>query len=273
MARPDSATNALADEILGLHGTGAQVAPFAGRVPGFDLDAAYAVAWRVRDRRIARGERPVGRKIGFTNRSVWAGQGLSAPIWNWMFDASVRDLAAADGAFALGALPEPRIEPEIALGLARAPDPGMDDADLLACLAWVAPAFEIVASHFPGWAFSAADATAAFGVHGALLVGERCAVAHDPDGWRTRLSTFTVALCDADRVRAEGHAGNVLGGPLDALRFLQRDLADRPELPPLAAGEIVTTGTLTEALPVAPGERWTARFAGIPLAPIEVRFA
>ena len=178
----------------------------------------------------------------------------------------------ADAALALGALPEPRIEPEIALGLARAPEPGMDDRALLACLGWVAPAFEIVASHFPGWAFSAADATAAFGVHAALLLGERRGVAEDPDGWRARLSTFTVALGEAGGVRAEGHAGNVLGGPLDALRFLLRDLAARPELPPLAAGEIVTTGTLTEALPVAPGERWTARFAGSALAPLAVRF-
>ena len=271
MTEPHAALDALADTILGIQGTGTQVSPFEGRVPGFDLDAAYAVAARVRDRRVARGERPVGRKIGFTNRAVWAGQGLSAPIWNWMFDATVRDLDA-DGVVALGASPEPRIEPEIALGLARAPEPGMDDRALLACLAWVAPAFEIVASHFPGWAFSAADATAAFGVHAALRVGERRRVADDPDGWLARLSTFTVALCDRDGVRAEGHAGNVLGGPLDALRFLLRDLAARPELPPLAAGEIVTTGTLTDALPVAPGERWTARFAGIALAPLAVRF-
>ena len=48
------------------------------------------------------------------------------------------------------------------------------DADAqaaLACVEWIAPGFEIVQSHFPDWKFAAADCTAAFGLHGALVVG------------------------------------------------------------------------------------------------------
>ena len=54
-------------------------------------------------------------------------------------------------------LTEPKIEPEIMFGFVAAPSPGMDDAALLSCIAWVAHGFEIAQSIFPDWKFSAAD--------------------------------------------------------------------------------------------------------------------
>ena len=70
-----------------------------------------------------------------------------------------------------------------------------------------------------------------------------------------------------------GRAENVLDGPLSALRHLVALLARDRANPPLAAGEIVTTGTLTRAFPVAAGERWSTELIGIPLEGIAVRFA
>jgi 2-oxo-3-hexenedioate decarboxylase len=49
-------------------------------------------------------------------------------------------------------------------------------------------------------------------------------------------------------------------------------LAVDPDNPPLAAGELVTTGTVTRALQIAPGERWTTRLTGLPLAGLDVTF-
>lgn len=69
-----------------------------------------------------------------------------------------------------------------------------------------------------------------------------------------------------------GRAENVLGGPLSALRHLVGLLANDPFNPPLAAGEIVSTGTLTKAMPVAPGEVWTATPKGIALGAVQLRF-
>jgi 2-oxo-3-hexenedioate decarboxylase len=40
----------------------------------------------------------------------------------------------------------------------------------------------------------------------------------------------------------------------------------------LAAGEIVTTGTLTRAFPVKAGEIWSTRLYGLPLDGIAIRF-
>ena len=64
----------------------------------------------------------------------------------------------------------------------------------------------------------------------------------------------------------------MLSGPLTPLRHLVEMLVDDPHNPPLAAGEIVTTGTLTRAFPVTPGERWATAIEGLPLAGIEIVF-
>ena len=143
---------------------------------------------------------------------------------------------------------EPRIEPEIAFGLARAPEPGMDEAALLRCIGWVAHGFEIVQSMFPGWRFAAADTVAAFGLHGAYRIGPRIPVADAPVGsWLAALGAFEISLHRNDAKVDRGQARNVLDGPLSALRHLNDLLAADRHNPPLAAGEIVTTGTVTRA--------------------------
>jgi 2-oxo-3-hexenedioate decarboxylase len=57
----------------------------------------------------------------------------------------------------------------------------------------------------------------------------------------------------------------VLDGPLHALAHLTKALADDPDHAPLGAGEIVTTGTLTRAFPIRPGEVWTTTLSGLDL--------
>ncbi len=264
---------ALAREILAASDRHRQIAPLASGDAALDLPLAYRVTAALRRLRQARGERPVGRKIGFTNRTIWAEYGVYAPIWGDMYDTTLR---ALDPGTPLDLSPylEPRIEPEIAFGLGRAPEPGMHESALLDCIRWVAHGFEIVQSVFPGWKFAAADTVAAFGLHGAYRIGPRHELtAATRPAWLAQLSRFEVTL-ERDGVEVDrGSAGNVLGGPLSALRHLVELLAADPVNPPLAAGEIVTTGTVTRAFPVAPGETWRTRIGGLPVAGIEIRFA
>ena len=265
-------TRRIGEEVVTLLGTASQVTPFSQRCGGFDLEEAYDVVALVRKMRRARGETAVGRKIGFTNRALWGALGISAPIWNYVFDKTVRDGSAADTKFELLDLPEPRIEPEIVFHLAKSPQIGMDDTDLLACVDWVAAGFEIVYSVFPGWQFSAADAAAAYGVHGALLLGAKHSISGQPIKSMKELSSFRVELVSDEGDCRDGRAQDVLGGPLNALKFLVEEIARFPVSEPLHAGEIVTTGTLTEAMPAVRGVTWTARYIGINLSPLRVRF-
>jgi len=61
---------AIAAEAFATLGTGRQIAPFSSRLSSFNLDDAYRVSAVVRQMRKARGETPLGRKIGFTNRTI-----------------------------------------------------------------------------------------------------------------------------------------------------------------------------------------------------------
>jgi len=262
----------IAKGVLDVLGTGRQLDPFSRVYPDFGLKDAYHVTAAVRARREARGERPIGRKIGFTNRNIWEEYGVYAPIWGYVYDRTVRDLTSEPLEASLKGLAEPRIEPEIMFGLGSPPKPGMGADDLIKCINWVAHGFEIVQSIFPNWAFQAADTVAGYGLHGRLFIGPRHAVEPRSREWAQELSRFEIDLFRNGAPIDHGRAANVLDGPLFALRHLVETLAEDQESPSLAAGEIVTTGTLTRAFPVAAGEEWTTQLTGIPLEAARLRF-
>jgi 2-oxo-3-hexenedioate decarboxylase len=211
---------AIATEVLGALAAHEQLALFSERLPDFTIADAYAATAVLRRVREARGEKCVGRKIGFTNSGIWEQYNVHAPIWGDMFDTTASDLATGE-AFGLAALLEPRIEPEIVFGLAATPETGMDEAALLDCIEWVAHGFEIVQSVYPDWRFTAPDAVAGLGMHGALKIGPRRAIADAPEGgWLAALSGFTVTLRRNGETIDEGGGANVLGGPLTPLRHL-----------------------------------------------------
>lgn len=264
--------NLITAEALTVLGSGRQVEPFSGRYAGFGLNEAYHVTAGVRAAREFRGERPNGRKIGFTNRIMWAEHNVRAPIWSYTYDHTVHELTQVGAPFSLDGMPEPRIEPEIVFGLASAPTSGMSERTILGCIEWVALGFEIVQSIFPGWKFAPADTVAGFGLHGALLIGPRHPVAPRLADWERELPAFEIDLFRDGTFADHGRAANVLDGPVSALRHLVELLAGDPINPALAAGEIITTGTLTRALPVAPGEVWTTSVEGIPLEAPQIRF-
>lgn len=268
-ATPDIAT--VASEVITSLASHRQIPAFSSRPAGLTLGDAYRVTPLLRTAFERRGEKILGRKIGFTNREMWKVYGVNAPVWGYVTDRTTRELAqtlsqrAADFA-------EPRIEPEIMFGLKAAPSPGMTEAALLDCIEWVSLGYEIVQSIFPGWQFTAADTVAANGVHGALLVGARHAIAPRNAEWLRELATFEAELCCGGKPSQHGGGALVLGSPILALRHLVELLAKDPHNPALVAGEIISTGTLTLAMAVTAGETWTVKVSGIPLEEISLRF-
>jgi len=260
----------IADEAVAAFNSGARhVQPFSTRYPTFNLNDAYRVAALAHKMRVARGYKPLGRKIGFTNRRMWDEYGVHAPIWGYVYDRTMQELAIP---LPLDPYTVPKIEPEIIIGFAAAPLSSMDDAALLSCVAWVAHGFEIVQSIFPDWKFAAADTVVADAMHAALLVGPRHDVRLQAGEWLNTLASFDIELYCDGQLMDRGHASNILGGPLSAVRHLVELLSSDPNNPPLAADEIVATGTLTRALPVKAGETWTTKLKGIDLEGVSLRF-
>ena len=116
--------SAIASELLLALEERRQIAPLTGRPAGLKVGEAYRITAAVRRAREARGERVVGRKIGFTNTTIWDEYGVHAPIWGYVYDSTVHSLGDLSHGFSLGPLVEPRIEPEIVFGLAFAPNGG-----------------------------------------------------------------------------------------------------------------------------------------------------
>lgn len=223
--------------------------------PSFSLADAFAVGDRLRNARIARGERPVGYKIGFTNRGIWDRYGVHAPIWGPVWDTTATLLPGTTARVSLAPLSQPRLEPEIVFGFARTPAAGMSEAELAGCLDWVAHGFEVVHTHFEGWHFRAPDCLADFSLHGRLFVGPRVKVsAFGQLG--PELAALTLELHGPQGRVETGAASIVLDGPLNALRLWVDAMAEHTPDWPIRAGDFVTTGTITDAWPLLPGQRW-----------------
>jgi 2-oxo-3-hexenedioate decarboxylase len=179
-----------------------------------------------------------------------------APVW----DSTLNLLDAPQAALPLHGLSQPRLEPEIVFGLAAPPSAGMSLAELRACIDWVAHGFEVVHTHFEGWRFSAPDTAADFALHGRLLVGPRVPV----QAWPTLaedLSALEIELACNGETKDRGRGAVVLDGPLHALKAMVEAMATTTPGWRIGAGDVVTTGTITDAWPLAPGQRWQSRLS------------
>src|SRR6516225_10685231 len=261
----------VANEVVASLAGHCQIPTFSSRPGGLTLAQAYRLTPLLRAAFEARGEKITGRKIGFTNREMWKVYGVRSPIWGYATNRTTYELASTK-VMPVKDFTEPRIEPEIMFGLKAAPSAGMTEAALLDCIEWVTLGYEIVQSIFPGWKFAAADTVAANGVHGALVIGPRHAIAPRKIEWQRELATFGVELYCNGKLSQRGGGALVLDSPLLALRHLIELLANDSHNPPLHAGEVISTGTLTLAMPVSAGETWTTKVRGIPLEDTAIRF-
>jgi 2-keto-4-pentenoate hydratase len=245
-----------------------------GLEAGLDVVAAYQGALAVRRLREQRGELARGYKIGFTNRNIWPRYQVFAPIWGTVWDSTLQ-FCEGNGRIALTGICQPRLEPEAVFGLRARPPANATLDQLFACLDWVAPGFEVVQSHLPDWKFTAADTVLDGGLHARLLVGHKTpvrAVAGSAQELEARLAAANVSL-QQDGVEVErGQGANVLDGPLHALQYFLQELRQCPGAADLKAGDVVTTGTWTDAWPVRPDQTWAAQFEA-PLSRLDVVFS
>jgi 2-oxo-3-hexenedioate decarboxylase len=270
----DGSTAALAAAELASYDACRPIAPPSASDPTLDMARAYRVSAHILTLRRSRGERTVGRKVGFTNRNIWPQYGVDSPCWAPVYDTTFVQHPGDTLEFALARTFSPRIEPEIAFGLKAGLGAGEREPErILQAIDWVAPAYEIVDCRYPDWKFRVQDTVVQQGLHAALILGARTPL--DPSAiarWSRQLHECRVTLSRNGVVADRGLGANALGHPALALAFLADVLAGQPQFEPLAAGEIVTTGTLTAALPIAAGETWRYCLEGIPLHEVQVRF-
>jgi 2-oxo-3-hexenedioate decarboxylase len=263
----NSEVESLAHELLSAAQTGQMISVTPSSRPGFDLNTAYAVEGTLKQIRESGGHRAVGRKVGYANKAMWRVLKLETLVWAHMYDDTVH---YSDHNTATLTLVHPRslkIEPEIVFGLKQPiVSGGLDAAPALECTDWLALGFEIIDCPFPGWQFQPSDFVASFGLHAALVVGEKTHLQPELIAKLVEeLPRFTVRMLKNGEFVEEGSGKNSLRSPALCLAELGGAILRRFPDHPLSAGEIISSGTLTAGHAIERGDRWTAEVEGLAL--------
>ena len=238
---------------------------------GLDLTTAYGVEGELVRMRREAGRTTTGVKVGFANKAVWRVMKLDTLVWAHMYDDTVRDANANEATLSLAQMISPKIEPEIVFKMKSPLASGVTEAaTALEAVEWLALGFEIIDCPYTDWKFQPADFVAAYGLHAALVVGDPLMVTSSniPE-LAEQLPKFKVRLAKNGDVVEEGSGRNSLRSPALCLAELatamSRASATQDGTEPLAAGDLVSSGTLTESTPIQRGATWTASVEGIDL--------
>jgi 2-keto-4-pentenoate hydratase len=234
---------------------------------GFDLSTAYAVEHElVRSRRLE-GHRTVGVKVGYANKAIWRVLKLDTLVWAHMYEDTVRYADANRATMSIAHMISPKIEPEIVFKMKAPLSAGVSGAaDALDAVEWLALGFEIIDCPYSDWKFQPADFVAAYGLHAALVVGEpRPVTMVNVPEIAEQLPKFKVRLAKDRQVVEEGSGRNSLRSPALCLAELAAAMAKHDGAAPLAPGDLVSSGTLTESTPIHSGSTWAASVEGIDL--------
>jgi len=265
----------LARELMSAHETGLMIeVPPSGR-PGFNLDTAYDVEAILRRLREAGGHRSVGRKVGYANKAMWRVLKLETLVWGHMYDDTVHYAENNSATLAVAHPRSLKIEPEIVFGLKQAATGETSDAAAaLECVEWLALGFEIIDCPYPDWKFQPSDFVASFGLHAALVIGERVAVRPELiPKFVDELAKFKVRMSKNGEFAEEGSGKNSLKSPALCLAELGAAIARRFPDEQLSGGEIVSSGTLTAGHLTGRGDVWVAEVEGLSVPQLTFRLS
>lgn len=252
-SRP-SLNQQVADLLAQAAHSGIPIAPIRSLLPEADLASAYAVQNINTQRRLAAGERLVGRKIGLTSRAVQQQLGVNAPDFGMLFAS----MALGHGEeIDRNRVLQPKVEAEIALVLERDLTHSCHTvADIISATAYVLPAIEVVGSRIANWDISLVDTVADNASSGLFVLGSR---------------PVTLAQCDliqcamvmqrrGDPV-STGIGAACMGNPLNAAVWLANTMAAVGA--PLRAGDVLMTGALGPMVNVMPGDVFNVEIQGL----------
>jgi 2-oxo-3-hexenedioate decarboxylase len=207
---------------------------------GADAAAAYRIQEALVARRLGRGERLVGIKLGLTSRAKMAQVGVDQVIWGRLTDAM---RVGDDGPVDTRRYIHPRVEPEVAFRL-----------DATGAATAVAPALEVIDSRYADFRFTLPDVIADNSSAAGFVLGAWQPV---PPG----IDRLPVLLEVDGRVVQTGSTAAILGDPRLAVAAAA-ELTAAAGLDP-QDGWVLLAGAATAAVPLAPGAHVRAVVEGL----------
>ena len=245
---------ALGDELYTALTSQQTIEPLSTRHPDLTIEDAYAIQQHLLARRIAQGERVIGKKIGVTSEAVMNMLGVFQPDFGWLTDGMVYNEGEAIPA---SSLIQPKAEGEIAFLLKKTlKGPGVTAADVIAATQGVMTCFEIVDSRIRDWKIKIQDTVADNASCGVFVLGDRLVDPRDVD-----LGTCGMVLEKNGEIVATGAGAAALGHPANAVAWLANTLGALGIA--LEAGEVILSGSLAAMVPVKAGDNLRVPIGGI----------
>lgn len=244
----------LADELYHALREGRTVEPLIAREKDLTIDDAYAISLAVLARRLASGERIVGKKIGVTSKAVQDMLGVHQPDFGFLTDTMWIE---GDIDIAGQNLIQPRAEAEIGFVLKSGlKGPGVTAADVIAATEAIVPCFEIVDSRIENWKIGIVDTVADNASCGVFVLGEARAdpLAHDLPDLHVTVTKNGVPL-------SEGYGRAVQGSPAEAVAWLANTLGAYGVT--LDSGDIILSGSLVPLEDARAGDVFEMELHGV----------
>jgi 2-oxo-3-hexenedioate decarboxylase len=240
--------------LLDAESSGSDLAPITDSWPSLDLETAYAVQDETLRRRLARGERAVGVKLGLTSRAKQQRMNISSPLTAWLTDAMTLVTGAP---VPRDRLIHPRAEPEIVFVMgSRLSGPGVTAATALGAVESVCCGIEVIDSRYRDFRFTLPDVVADNASSGLFLTGP---VGVPPAGLDLALEACLLEVNGQIVDSATGAA--VQGHPAEALALAANELGRRGLT--IEPGWIVLTGGMTDAVACPAGVSLAAHFTNL----------
>lgn len=244
----------LGDELYEALIAGKTVSPLTSRGFEISIEDAYHIQQRMLARRIEKGEKVVGKKIGVTSKAVMNMLGVGQPDFGYLLDGMVYNEGES---IPMDSLIQPKAEGEIAFLMNKdLMGPGLTAADILAATEGVMACFEIVDSRIQDWKIKIQDTVADNASCGVFVLGDKLV---DPK--KVDLALCGMVLEKNGEIVVTGAGAATMASPVNAMVWLANTLG-RLGIG-LNAGDIVLSGALGAMVPVKAGDSLRCTIGGI----------
>jgi 2-keto-4-pentenoate hydratase len=252
----------VAELLLAAYRTKQPIEPLVDKYPGLTLEDSYAIQQLQIQAFLAEGRTIAGHKVGLTSAVMQRQMGVDQPDYGHLLDDFFH---LENSPIPAEKYLQPRVEPEVAFVLKKPlRGPGVTVPQAISAVDYCLPALEIIDSRIRDWKIGIRDTIADNASSGGLVLGSTPTPLGAVD---LRLSGCV--LTRNGEVVGTGAGGAVLGSPITSLVWLANTVGALGVT--LEAGHVVLPGSITASVPVAPGDTFTATFAG--LGSVTARFA
>lgn len=229
------------------------VSPVREFIGATDIDTAYQVQQINVDKRVQRGEKIVGKKIGLTSFAVQEQLGVDQPDYGMLFNTTE---VSNGGSLAYNEMMQPKAEAEIAFVMKKDLNENITMDSLIDAIDYAMASIELVGSRVENWDIRITDTIADNASASHFVLGEKRLKINDLD-----LVGCKMTMTQNGEIASQGSGKACMDNPLNAALWLAQVMAKNGT--PLKAGEILLSGALGPMVPINQGDHFEAEIEGL----------